>query len=295
MTETHLQQFISGMDALATLGPRSSIAQGCASANGFRHQVDAINWYCEVQGGGPTIVLIPSGEGDCGSFDKVAGLLSAQFRVLTFDMPGFSRSSDPPNFESYSISQAAREVAALVQSLELGPATFYGCSSGGQVAFRLAAQEPDLVRRAIVHEVAPAVNFQQPPSGGTPPPTLSPDSTDEDIVLACKYRFRNVMNENGEAWDSLGEEYHHRLERNYVTWVRRYFGLPDLRMPTSEELQRRPVTWTIGGLTETAKFYNNVLAAHAAGIEVGLLMCKHFPQVSIPEVLADHISKAARE
>ena len=80
-----------------------------------------------------------------------------------------------------------------------------------------------------------------------------------------------------------------------MTWVRRYFGLPDMRMPMSEELQRRPVTWMIGGLTEAARFFNNGLAAHAAGIEVGLLMCKHFPQVSIPEVLADHISKAARE
>lgn len=208
---------------------------------------------------------------------------------------GTKPSSDPPNFESYSMGQAAREVAALVRSLELGPATFYGCSSGGQVALRLAAQEPDLVRRAIVHEVAPGVPFPQPSSGVTPLPTLSPSSTDQEIVLACKHRFRNGMNENAEVWDSLGEEYHRRLERNYVTWVRRYFGLPDMRMLTPAELQQRPITWTIGGLTEAARFFNNVLAAHAAGIEVGLLMCKHFPQVSIPQVLAEHINKAARE
>lgn len=265
------------------------------TATRLQHQVDAIHWYCELRGSGPTVVLIPSGEGDCGSFDKVAELLSTQFTVLTFDMPGFSRTSDPPNFERYSMAQAASEVAALVQSLELGPATFYGCSSGGQVALRLAVQAPGLVRRAIVHEVAPAAPFPQPPSGAAPVPALSPGSSDEDIVLACKYRFRNVMNEDGEAWDALGEAYHRRLERNYVTWVRRYFGMPDLRMPTPEELQRRSITWTIGGLTEAAKFFNNVLAAHAAGIAVGLLMCKHFPQVSIPEALADHISKAARE
>jgi len=263
-------------------------------ANGFQHQVDAINWYCELQGSGPTVVLIPSGEGDCGSFEKVARLLSAQFKVLTFDMPGFSRSTDPPNFESYSMSQAAREVAALVQSLELGPATFYGCSSGGQVALRVAAQSPNLVNRAVVHEVAPGTPIKRPTSGLTIA-ALSPDNSEDEIVAACKLLFRNVGNENAEAWDALGEEFHRRLERNYVTWVRRYFRVPDLRMPTSEELQKRPVTWTIGGLTEAAAFFNNVLAAHAAGIEVGLLMCKHFPQVSIPEVLADYIGKAARE
>lgn len=86
-----------------------------------------------------------------------------------------------------------------------------------------------------------------------------------------------------------------RLERNYITWVRRYVGGGSVRRGfTAEELQRRPVIWTIGGLTPAARFFSNVVTAHAAGIEIGLLMCRHFPQVSIPEVLADHIRKAAR-
>jgi hypothetical protein len=42
-------------------------------------------------------------------------------------------------------------------------------------------------------------------------------------------------------------------------------------------------------------FFDNVVTAQAAGIPIGLLMCKHFPQVSIPDALADHISKVARE
>jgi pimeloyl-ACP methyl ester carboxylesterase len=238
-------------------------------------------------------VLIPSGEGDCGSFTKVADLLSRDFSVLTFDMPGFSRSSDPPNFERYSISQGASEIAALLRALELQPATVYGCSSGGQFALRLASEHPDLVRRAVVHEVAPAAPV--PASAESPPaPALSPTGTDEEIVLACKNIFRNGMNSDPEAWDALGEEYHRRLERNYVTWVRRYFGLPDMRMPTPEELHRRPVTWTVGALSNPAAFANNLAAAEAAGIEVGHLMSRHFPQVSIPAELAVHIGKAAR-
>ena len=92
----------------------------------------------------------------------------------------------------------------------------------------------------------------------------------------------------------MGDTFHKRLERNYVTWVRRYVaGSRPARQLAPEDLRRRPVTWTIGGLTPAAAFLGNVAAAYAAGIQVGLLMCKHFPQVSIPEVLADHISKAA--
>ena len=109
----------------------------------------------------------------------------------------------------------------------------------------------------------------------------------------CKNFFRNGMNENGEAWDALGEDFHRRLERNYVTWVHRYIAGNVNRAFSSEELRRRPVTWTIGGLTPAATFFDNVSAAHAAGIDIGLLMCRHFPQVSIADVLASHIAKVA--
>jgi pimeloyl-ACP methyl ester carboxylesterase len=264
--------------------PRSSQANGEA---GFHHRVDFIDWYCELRGEGPTVVLIPSGEGDCASFEKVAASLSRQFTVLTFDMPGFSRSSDPTDFANYSMGRAADEVAGLVQALGLGPATFYGCSSGGQVALTLAAEHPDLVRNVVVHEVPLSVRG---PLGRLT--TLD----DDEIVHACQDLFRNQMNESADAWDALGEAYHKRLQRNYVTWVRRYVGQHRLFRPFApEELRRRPVTWTIGGLTPAAAFFDNVLTAQAAGIPIGLLMCKHFPQVSIPDALADHISKIARE
>ena len=301
---TDRRQFVaaSAAGAVGVLGQQLSFAQAPELFRSVHHKVGHIDWYCETQGRGPTVVLIPSGEGDCGSFAKVAALLASRFQVLTFDMPGFSRSSDPPGFDRYTISQAAGEIAALTRSLELGPATFYGCSSGGQIALRLAAEHPDLVRRAIVHEVAPSaerlrdggpVAASQPPSDPTPGPGgLTPSSSDEQIIAVCKGLFRNQMNENPQAWDALGADYHQRLQRNYVTWVRRYFPIPDMRTPTPDELRRRPVTWTIGGLTRAAAFHWNVVAGHAAGIEVGLLMCMHFPQVSIPEALATHIARA---
>jgi hypothetical protein len=54
------------------------------------------------------------------------------------------------------------------------------------------------------------------------------------------------------------------------------------------------VTWTIGGLTPAEVFFDNVETAYPAGILLGLLRCNHFPQVSIPEVLAAHIGNVAR-
>ena len=295
MTSTH-RRFITVTGAFETLGTGRSLAQEHENLR----TVFVVRSIPSVGTTSCKVAALPS----C-SFGRAKATAVRSPRLLRITIctvqsahvryAGLFAFERPTQFRKLFDESSCKRGGGAGQSLELGPATFSAVVPVGKSRCGSPAQEPDLVRRAIVHEVAPAATFPQPPSGVTPLPALSPGSTDEDIVLTCKYRFRNVMNENFEAWDSLGEEYHRRLERNYVTWVRRYFGLPDMRMPTSEELQRRPVTWTIGGLTEAAKFFNNVLAAHAAGIEVGLLMCKHFPQVSIPEVLADHISKAARE
>ena len=62
------------------------------SVRRFEHKTDGIVWYCEQRGEGPPVVLVPSGEGDCASFEQVAVQLAKDFTVLTFDMPGFSRS-----------------------------------------------------------------------------------------------------------------------------------------------------------------------------------------------------------
>lgn len=141
------RQFVkqSVLGVLAGLGRRaptfavaipqsSSGLRASTGASGHRRRVDSIDWYYELRGQGRAIVLIPSGEGDCGSFEKVATLLSSAFKVLTFDMPGFSRSREPPGFANYSMDQAAAEVAGLVRALKLEPATFYGCSSSSVAA-----------------------------------------------------------------------------------------------------------------------------------------------------------------
>jgi hypothetical protein len=39
-------------------------------------------------------------------------------------------------------------------------------------------------------------------------------------------------------------------------------------------------------------FFSNVQLTTSLGISIGLLPCKHFPQVSIPNLLADHIGRS---
>lgn len=259
----------------------------------MRQSDGGIDWYCELRGSGPTVVLIPSGEGDCQNFDTVAGLLEDQFTVLTFDTPGFSRTSAPPDFERFSERSLSDQIASLVTSLDLGPATFYGCSSGGHAVLSLVADHPEVVRNGIVHEVALVAEYAWPDVMVARSAALN-ELDDDTVARACADRFRNQMNHDPQAWDALGEEYHQRLERNYVTWVRHYLkpGAVD-RTYDKAELTRRPIAWSVGGFSQVWAQISNLRTAQRGGIDVEIFQCCHFPQVSIPETLAEHIRENA--
>jgi pimeloyl-ACP methyl ester carboxylesterase len=117
---------------------------------------DGMTWHVEQSGSGsaPQIIFIPSGEGDCHSFQKIAGLLSPTFTVTTFDMPGFSRSVPAPHaFDNLSPYLIAKQIIGLMDKLSIPTATIYGSSSGGIVAMVLLQEYETRVERIIVHEI----------------------------------------------------------------------------------------------------------------------------------------------
>jgi pimeloyl-ACP methyl ester carboxylesterase len=252
----------------------------------FMRESAGIHWYCEQRGKGPTVVLVPSGEGDCAAFETVAAALADRFTVLTFDTPGFSRTSAPPDPAQITVNHLAGQIAALVGSLGIDKATFYGCSSGAIAVLDLLLDHSALVRNSVIHEAA----IVDPDRLSAM--TLMGDLTsldDAGVVAACTQMFATLFNEDLGKWQGLGADYHRRLDRNYVTWVRHYWKNSVLRQYDPALLAGRPLAWTIGGLTPAVAFFNNVQIATKAGIETDILMCKHFPQVSIAQQLADYI------
>ena len=133
--------------------------------------------------------MIPSGERDCGNFATVAEQLSSEFTVLTFDTPGFSRSTAPP--DEISPLKLADQIAGLVTSLDLAPAAFYGCSSGGIAVLDLVADHPEIVGNALVHEAALVKDYAFPEMNRLEGLNQLDDA---GIVAACKDMFRNQMN-----------------------------------------------------------------------------------------------------
>ena len=79
--------------------------------------------------------------------------LSAQFRVVTYDVRGHGQTSKPAG--SYSVPQFARDAAALIEALGLGAVHLVGLSMGGMIGFQLAADRPDLVRSLVIVNSGP--------------------------------------------------------------------------------------------------------------------------------------------
>ena len=219
---------------------------------------DGIEWYCERQGTGPNLILIPSGEGDCGSLVKVADILSDSFTVTIFDMPGMSRSTAPPHLtKAVTGPILADQVAGLMDELNIDAATFYGSSSGGSTSLCMAAQHPTRVRNALVHEIA---------LGTLGPIEALLSMDDAAAVASCREMFAHDLNEDIEVWEALGPEYHARLEKNYLNFVRNVVASVTKLSLSKEELTRRPVDWTISALFPAGAFFSNVLTATGAGL-----------------------------
>jgi len=271
------------------LESEETMTQDALAPRCFTHRAAGIDWYCEQRGAGPVIVLVPSGEGDCSSYEQVARLLADSFTVLTFDMPGFSRSS-APDAEPWPVG-APGQIAELVSSLGIERASFYGCSSGGAFVLWLALDHPDIVRNAMIHEMAMVTTFTPEQIGGM----LSVVGLDDAAIMAAN-RERNagaLLGEDTtqlESYKALGTDYRDRVERNMVTWIRRYVAQGGWRTEYDPaELAGRPIDWTIGGLTPAQFFFGNVLLAVRAGLPISWLPCRHAPHLTIPNELAAHL------
>lgn len=99
--------------------------------------------------GAPVIVLMHGFSHSLESFDSWAGLLSDDYRIIRFDLPGHGVTG-PRSDNAYSNDDTAAHVAELLDALELDRFVIGGSSLGGLVAWRYAAHHPDRVAGLVL-------------------------------------------------------------------------------------------------------------------------------------------------
>ncbi|NBN64456.1 alpha/beta fold hydrolase [Pannonibacter tanglangensis] len=113
-------------------------------------------------GDGPPLLLLHGFPQTHVMWHPLAGALARHFRVILPDLPGYGESDLPEGGpEAMGKREVARDLVALMQ--ELGHASFLLCGHdrGGRVAYRMALDHPQAVRRIAVLDILPTQAYWQ--------------------------------------------------------------------------------------------------------------------------------------
>ena len=121
-------------------------------AKSSRLKVPGATLYYEVQGSGPSLILIPGGPADAGVFARLAACLADRYTVAACDPRGNSRSVLDGAREEQRLDVHGDDMARLIEELGEEPAYVFGSSGGAQIGLNLAARHPERVRVLVAHE-----------------------------------------------------------------------------------------------------------------------------------------------
>src|SRR4051812_7982643 len=88
------------------------------------------------------------------SFDHIAPQFSSRYHVIALDMRGHGDSAWSPE-GAYLVEDYVKDLAAMVEQLNLRGLTLLGNSTGGRVVQVYAGQHPDRMSRLVVEDVGP--------------------------------------------------------------------------------------------------------------------------------------------
>src|ERR1700684_1046465 len=107
--------------------------------------------YYEVQGSGPTLILIGHPMGVSG-FAAIAPLLAEDYTVVTYDPRGFDRSTIEDGDQDSEPDLLADDVRRVLESVSVEPAHVFGSSGGAVTGLALVARYPGRVQTLVAHE-----------------------------------------------------------------------------------------------------------------------------------------------
>jgi pimeloyl-ACP methyl ester carboxylesterase len=125
-----------------TMTTTAAVKSGHAKANG-------VNYYYEIRGQGAPLLLLHGGLGTIEMFEPILPELTKNRTVIAVDLHGHGRT---PLGERTNLSMLDQgdDLAAVLEQLGFKQVDVLGFSMGAGVAFRLAVQHPERVRRLVL-------------------------------------------------------------------------------------------------------------------------------------------------
>ncbi len=117
-------------------------------AKSGRVEANGINYYYEIYGTGEPLMLFHGGLGNINMFEPDLAVLSAKRQVIAVDTQGHGRT--PLGSRKIDPVAIGDDMATLATKLGYKQVDAMGYSMGGAIAFRFAAQHPEMVRRLVL-------------------------------------------------------------------------------------------------------------------------------------------------
>ncbi|TPK65754.1 alpha/beta hydrolase [Mesorhizobium sp. B2-4-15] len=110
--------------------------------------INGLNYYYAVYGKGEPLLLLHGGLGSIDMFAPILPKLAENRTVIGVDLQGHGRTAlgDRP----FSLEAIGDDMAGVVKELGYDKVDVMGYSLGGGVAFRMAVQHPETVRRLVL-------------------------------------------------------------------------------------------------------------------------------------------------
>jgi pimeloyl-ACP methyl ester carboxylesterase len=105
--------------------------------------------YIEL-GEGPPLVCVHGTLGDFRVWSPVLGPLSRRHRVVALSLRHFFPEHWDGAGSDFTMAQHVADVIGFIEALDGRPADLLGHSRGGHIAFRVAQQRPDLLRKLVL-------------------------------------------------------------------------------------------------------------------------------------------------
>ena len=112
-----------------------------------RIEVDGIQYHHQIRGQDAPLLLLHGGLGFTDMFAPIMPTLSAKRQIMGVDLQGHDRT--PLSSRPIDMVTMGADMAAILKKLGYGPVDVMGYSMGAGVAFQLAVQHPQQVRRLV--------------------------------------------------------------------------------------------------------------------------------------------------
>ena len=115
--------------------------------------VNTIELYYETAGSGETVLFIHGLGSSARDWEMQIPAFAKHYQTVAFDLRGHGQSQKPKG--PYSMSLFAKDTAELIRSLGVDPVHVIGISLGGMIAFQLAVDHPELIKRMVIVNSGP--------------------------------------------------------------------------------------------------------------------------------------------